>query len=86
LPAICCASAKGPSFRIANVTNSLPAYSRFLLTDNADMGDLVWFPLYLADSEAAGNASSVCLGPDRVGPDVTICDVQFTKIALGKQQ
>jgi hypothetical protein len=70
---------KGLSFRVADVADSLPGYPHFLMPENADMGDLVWLPRYLVEQQAAGNASSACLGPDCSGKDINVYDVHFTK-------
>jgi hypothetical protein len=68
---------KGLSFRVADVADVLPANPHFLLVENADMGDLVWLPRYLADRQASGNAKSACLGPDCSANAINVYDVHF---------
>jgi hypothetical protein len=68
---------KSLSFRVADVANLRTAYPHFLLAERPDIGDLVWLPRYLADSQAAGNAVSTCLGPDCSGKAINVYDVRF---------
>ena len=70
---------KGLSFRVADMADLLPAYPHFLLLEDADMGDLVWLPRYLAEQQAAGNTSSECLGPDCSAKAINVYDVHFIR-------
>jgi hypothetical protein len=64
-----------------DITNFLSDHPRFLQMGEPS-SESAWLPHYLAAQQAAGNASSVCLGPANCTGSTAVSYVQFTKMPV----